>query len=267
MVGPFVFFDQFGPMEFRDGQALDVRPHPHIGLATITYLFDGEIDHRDSLGSIQSIRPGEVNWMTAGRGIVHSERSPDSMRHGGVRMSGLQLWVALPADQEETAPSFAHHGAEAIPSVEGEGVTVRVIVGEAEGVRSPVEALSPMLYAEIALAAGARYRLPADQIERAFYLIDGAVTADGAAFGPSELVVLKPHAEIVLTATAPTRLVMVAGEPFAEPRMIYWNFVSSRGERIEQAKADWKAGRFDAVPQEHEFIPLPDDPVPPVRYP
>jgi redox-sensitive bicupin YhaK (pirin superfamily) len=267
IVGPFVFFDQFGPLEFRDGQALDVRPHPHIGLATITYLFDGEIDHRDSVGSFQPIRPGEVNWMTAGRGIVHSERSPDSMRHGGVRMSGLQLWVALPADKEETAPTFAHHAADAIPSVDAGGVTVRVIVGEAEGLRSPVETLSPMLYAEIALAPGARYNLPADQIDRAFYLIEGAVTVDGAPFGPSELVVLKPHAEIVLTATAPSRLVLVGGEPFPEPRMIYWNFVSSRADRIEQAKADWRDGRFDPVPHEHEFIPLPDDPPPPVRYP
>jgi redox-sensitive bicupin YhaK (pirin superfamily) len=267
IVGPFVFFDQFGPMEFRDGQALDVRPHPHIGLATITYLFDGEIDHRDSLGSFQPIRPGEVNWMTAGRGIVHSERSPDSMRHGGVRMSGLQLWVALPADKEETAPTFAHHPAAAIPFAAADGVGVRVIVGEMEGLRSPVEALSPMIYAEIALAQGARYRLPADQVERAFYLIEGAVTVDGAAFGPSELVVLKPHAEIVLVATAPTRAVLVGGEPFPEPRMIYWNFVSSRPERIEQAKEDWQQGRFEAVPDEHEFIPLPPDPVPPVRYP
>lgn len=267
IVGPFVFFDQFGPLVFNGEQALDVRPHPHIGLATISYLFEGEILHRDSLGSIEPIRPGEVNWMTAGRGIVHSERSPDAARHGGAALSGLQLWVALPAAHEETAPTFVHHGADALPSAEAEGVTVRVMVGEMEGMASPVETLSPMIYAEIALAAGARYRLPADQIERAFYLIDGAVTVDGAPFGPSELVVLKPHAEIVVVADAPTRLVLVGGEPFPEPRLIYWNFVSSRAERIEQAKADWKEGRFDAVPEEHEFIPLPDDPVPPVRYP
>ncbi|WP_404712355.1 pirin family protein [Sphingomonas sp. MMS24-J13] len=267
IVGPFVFFDQFGPLVFQGEQALDVRPHPHIGLATISYLFEGEILHRDSLGSVEAIRPGEVNWMTAGRGIVHSERSPETARHGGAALSGLQLWVALPAAHEETAPTFVHHGADALPSAEAEGVTVRVMVGAMEGMESPVATLSPMIYAEIVLAAGARYRLPAEQIERAFYLIDGAVTVDGASFGPSELVILKPHAEIVLVADAPTRLVMVGGEPFPEPRMIYWNFVSSREERIEQAKADWKEGRFDAVPDEHEFIPLPPDPAPPVRYP
>lgn len=267
IVGPFVFFDQFGPLVFKGEQALDVRPHPHIGLATISYLFEGEILHRDSVGSVQPIRPGEVNWMTAGRGIVHSERTPEADRHGGAALSGLQLWVALPAAQEETAPTFAHHPADALPSAEAEGVTVRVMVGEAEGMRSPVATLSPMVYAEIALVAGARYRLPADHIERAFYLIEGTVTVDGAPFGPSELVILKPHAEIVLAADAPARLVLVGGEPFAEPRMIYWNFVSSRADRIEQAKADWKEGRFDPVPDEHEFIPLPADPPPPVRYP
>jgi redox-sensitive bicupin YhaK (pirin superfamily) len=266
-VGPFVFFDQFGPLVFKGDQALDVRPHPHIGLATISYLLEGEILHRDSLGSVQPIRPGEVNWMTAGSGIVHSERTPESGRHGGGGLSGLQLWVALPADREEAAPTFVHHGAETIPSAEASGAAVRVIVGEMEGLRSPVEALSPMIYAEIDLAAGACYRLPSEQIERAFYLIDGAVTVDGAAFGPSELVILKPHAEIVLVADQPTRLVMVGGEPFPEPRMIYWNFVSSRADRIEQAKADWREGRFAAVPDEHEFIPLPADPAPPVRYP
>lgn len=267
IVGPFVFFDQFGPLIFQGTQALDVRPHPHIGLATISYLFEGEILHRDSLGSIQPIRPGEVNWMTAGRGIVHSERSPDSARHGGAPLSGLQLWVALPAGAEETAPTFAHHGADAIPATEAGGIGLRVIVGEMEGLRSPVETLSPMVYAEIALAAGARYRLPADQIERAFYLIEGAVTVDGAGFGPSELVILKPHAEIVVEASVPSRLVLVGGEPFAEPRLIYWNFVSSRADRIEQAKQDWRAGAFAAVPEEHEFIPLPDDPPPVVAYP
>lgn len=267
MVGPFVFFDQFGPLTFRDDQALDVRPHPHIGLATITYLLEGEILHRDSLGSVQPIRPGEVNWMTAGRGIVHSERTPGDARHGGSRLSGLQLWVALPAAQEEAAPTFVHHAADAIPGFDGAGVRGRVIVGAMEGLTSPVETASPMLYAEIALDEGAVYRLPADQIERAFYLIDGAVRVDGAAFGPSELVVLKPHAEIVVVAERATRLVMVAGEPFPEPRLVYWNFVSSRADRIEQAKADWRAGRFDQVPQEDEFIPLPDEPPPPVNYP
>jgi redox-sensitive bicupin YhaK (pirin superfamily) len=267
MVGPFIFFDQMGPVELRDGQGLDVRPHPHIGLATVTYLFAGEIMHRDSLGSVQPIRPGELNWMSAGAGIVHSERSPDAARHGGSRLFGLQLWVALPAGQEESAPSFAHHDAAAIPSGEIDGATVRQIVGAMDGLASPVKTLSEMIYAEIAMAPGTRYRVPSDQIERAFYLIDGAVTVDGQPFAPSELVILKPHAEIVLASERGARLVLIGGEPFPEPRFIYWNFVSSRAERIEQAKQDWRERRFADVPGEQEFIPLPEDPPQPVRYP
>jgi redox-sensitive bicupin YhaK (pirin superfamily) len=267
MVGPFIFFDQMGPVELRDGQGLDVRPHPHIGLATITYLIDGEIMHRDSLGSVQSISPGAVNWMSAGSGIVHSERSPETARHGGAGLFGLQLWVALPADQEESAPSFVHHDAAEIPSGEWDGVTVRQIVGAMDGLTSPVKTLSEMVYAEIVMTPGTRYRVPSDQVERAFYLIDGAVTVDGQPFGPSELVILKPHAEIVLATDRGARLVIVGGEPFPEQRFIYWNFVSSRAERIEQAKQDWRERRFAAVPEEHEFIPLPAEPAPPVRYP
>jgi len=267
MVGPFIFFDQMGPVELRDGQGLDVRPHPHIGLATVTYLFDGEIMHRDSLGSVQPIRPGELNWMSAGAGITHSERSPDAARRGGSILFGLQLWVALPTEQEESAPSFQHHDAAAIPSGEMDGVTVRQIVGRMDGLASPVKTLSEMVYAEIAIAPGRRYRVPADQIERAFYLIEGAVTIDGQPFGPAELVILKPHAEIVLASEQGARLVLIGGEPFPEPRYIYWNFVSSRAERIEQAKADWRERRFAAVPGEQEFIPLPADPPQPVRYP
>jgi redox-sensitive bicupin YhaK (pirin superfamily) len=266
-VGPFVFFDQMGPVELRQGQGLDVRPHPHIGLATVTYLFDGEIMHRDSIGSVQPIRPRELNWMSAGSGIVHSERSPDEARHGGAGLFGLQLWVALPAAQEESAPSFAHHDAACIPSGEQDGVTVRQIVGTMDGLASPVKTLSDMIYAEIVMAPATRYRVPSDQIERAFYLIDGAVTVDGQQFAPAELVILKPHAEIVLASERGARLVLIGGEPFAEPRHIYWNFVSSRPDRIEQAKADWRERRFAAVPGEHEFIPLPADPPPPVRYP
>ncbi len=266
-VGPFVFFDQMGPVELRDGQGLDVRPHPHIGLATVTYLLDGEIMHRDSLGSVQPIQPGALNWMNAGSGIVHSERSPDEARHGVSGLFGLQLWVALPAAQEESAPSFAHHDAAEIPSGEVDGVAVRQIVGAMDGLASPVKTLSDMIYAEIVMPPATRYRVPADQIERAFYLIDGAVTVDGQHFGPTELVILKPHAEIVLVSERGARLVLIGGEPFPEPRFIYWNFVSSRADRIEQAKADWRERRFAAVPGEHEFIPLPADPPPPVRYP
>jgi redox-sensitive bicupin YhaK (pirin superfamily) len=267
MVGPFVFFDQMGPVEMRAGHGLDVRPHPHIGLATVTYLFDGEIMHRDSLGSVQAIQPGALNWMSAGSGIVHSERSPDEARHGVSGLFGLQLWVALPAAQEESAPSFAHHDAGEIPSGEQDGVTVRQIVGAMDGLASPVKTLSDMIYAEIVMPPATRYRVPSDQIERAFYLIDGAVTVDGQHFGPTELVILKPHAEIVLASERGARLVLIGGEPFPEPRHIYWNFVSSRPDRIEQAKADWRERRFAAVPGEHEFIPLPADPPPPVRYP
>ncbi|WP_116090415.1 pirin family protein [Sphingomonas crusticola] len=268
MVGPFIFFDQMGPVALRDGQGLDVRPHPHIGLATITYLVEGEIMHRDSLGSVQAIRPGEVNWMTAGSGITHSERSPENARHGGgAGLFGLQLWVALPAQHEETAPSFAHHGADEIPSGETNGVTVRQIVGAMDGLVSPVKTLSEMVYAEIVMTPGSRYRLPSEQVERAFYLIAGAVTVDGQPFGPSELVILKPHAEIVLASEQGARLVMVGGEPFPEQRFIYWNFVSSRADRIEQAKRDWQEQRFARVPEEVEFIPLPAEPAPPVRYP
>ena len=266
-VGPFVFFDQMGPVELRDGQGLDVRPHPHIGLATVTYLFDGEIMHRDSIGSVQAIRPRELNWMSAGSGIVHSERSPDAARHGGSGLFGLQLWVALPAAQEESPPSFAHHDAGEIPSGEMDGVTVRQIVGAMDGLVSPVKTLSEMIYAEIAMPPGTRYRVPSEQIERAFYLVEGEVTVDSQSFGPSELVILKPHAEIVLVSARGARLVLVGGEPFPEKRYIYWNFVSSREERIEQAKADWRARRFADVPGEQEFIPLPPDPVQPVRYP
>jgi len=267
MVGPFIFFDQMGPVELRDGQGLDVRPHPHIGLATVTYLFDGEIMHRDSLGSVQPIRPGELNWMSAGAGITHSERSPDAARHGGSKLFGLQLWVALPAGQEESAPSFQHHDAGAIPSGEMDGVVIRQIVGRMDGLAAPVKTLSEMIYAEIAMPPGTRYCIPSEQIERAFYLIEGAVTVDGQSFAPAELVILKPHAEIVLASERGARLVLVGGEPFPERRFIYWNFVSSRAERIEQAKADWRAQAFAAVPGEHEFIPLPDDPPQPVRYP
>jgi len=267
MVGPFIFFDQMGPVELRDGQGLDVRPHPHIGLATVTYLFDGEIMHRDSLGSVQPIRPGELNWMNAGAGITHSERSPDAARHGGSKLFGLQLWVALPADQEESAPSFQHYDADAIPAGEMDGVTIRQMVGRMDGLAAPVKTLSEMVYAEIAMPPGTRYRVPSGQIERAFYLISGGVTVDGQPFGPSELVILKPHAEIVLASETGAGLVLVGGEPFPEQRFIYWNFVSSRADRIEQAKQDWRDQTFAKVPGEQEFIPLPEDPPRPVRYP
>jgi redox-sensitive bicupin YhaK (pirin superfamily) len=259
MVGPFIFFDQMGPVTLSAGDGLDVRPHPHIGLATVTYLLEGEILHRDSLGSVQAIRPGAVNWMTAGRGIVHSERSADDVRAAGGPLFGLQTWVALPKAHEETAPAFFHHTAAHIPEAEAEGVAIRVVAGTCDGMTSPVQTFSDMLYADVILADGARYRLSAEHIERAVYVITGAVEVEGqqGGFAAGELVIFKPGAEIVMRARGPARLMLVGGEPLAEPRNIYWNFVSSSKDRIEQAKEDWIAQRFDKVPGETEFIPLP----------
>jgi redox-sensitive bicupin YhaK (pirin superfamily) len=259
MVGPFIFFDQMGPVTLSAGDGLDVRPHPHIGLATVTYLLEGEILHRDSLGSVQAIRPGAVNWMTAGRGIVHSERSADDVRAAGGPLFGLETWVALPKAHEETAPAFFHHTAGDIPEAGAEGVTIRVVAGTCDGMTSPVQTFSDMLYADVILADGARYRLSAEHIERAVYVITGAVEVEGqqGGFAAGELVIFKPGAEIVMRARGPARLMLVGGEPLAEPRNIYWNFVSSSKDRIEQAKEDWIAQRFDKVPGETEFIPLP----------
>jgi len=267
MVGPFIFFDQMGPTAFRSGEGLDVRPHPHIGLATITYLLDGEIMHRDSVGSVQPIRPGEVNWMTAGSGIVHSERTAPELRAGGHSLFGLQTWVALPKALEETSPSFAHHKADAMPTMFDGGMQLTVIAGTSDGLTSPVKALSDIIYADLRLANGTRYPLRADHVERAAYVISGTLHVEGAgSFGPDQLVIFKPGAELVLRGEGATRVMIAGGEPFPEQRYIYWNFVSSSEERIEQAKADWREQRFDAVPDEDEFIPLPPDPKP-VRYP
>jgi redox-sensitive bicupin YhaK (pirin superfamily) len=257
MVGPFIFFDQMGPAVFDPGTGIDVRPHPHIGLATVTYLFDGEILHRDTLGSVQEIRPGEINWMTAGSGIAHSERTGPAMRAAGGSLAGIQSWVALPKEHEETAPAFAHHGAAALPIVAGEGKLVRLLIGAAFGARSPVRTFSETLYADVALDAGARLAVPREPEERALYLVDGAVSIDGEEFSPGRLLVLHPGTEIVVTAPSPARLMLLGGAPLEGPRHIWWNFVSSSHDRIEQAKADWQAGRFPAVPGESELIPLP----------
>jgi len=268
MVGPFIFFDQMGPVAFRSGEGLDVRPHPHIGLATITYLLEGEIMHRDSVGSIQAIRPGEVNWMTAGSGIVHSERTRPEVRASGGGLHGLQTWIALPTDKEEIAPSFAHHKAHEIPTIEADGTKLTLIVGTSDGLTSPVKTLSDIVYADILLADGARYQLRAEHVERAIYVVEGEIEVIGqtGGFATHELIIFKPGAEIVLQAKGRARLMLVGGEPFADKRNIYWNFVSSSLDRIEQAKADWRAQRFAPVPDEDDFIPLPDDPKP-VRYP
>ncbi len=266
MIGPFIFFDQMGPAEFLLGAGIDVRPHPHIGLSTVTYLFTGEIMHRDSLGTVLPIRPGELNWMTAGQGIAHSERTPPELR-GGSKLFGIQSWVALSAKDEETAPDFVHYGAAEMPVLNGDGKTVRVIAGAILGATSPVKTSSPMFYADVALEAGASLPLDPDYDERGVYTVEGEIEVAGDVFGPGRLLVFRPGDRITIRARSAARFMMLGGEPMDGPRHIWWNFVSSRQDRIEQAKADWKAARFDSVPGETEFIPLPEPPPPPVRYP
>jgi redox-sensitive bicupin YhaK (pirin superfamily) len=258
MVGPFIFLDQFGPVEFAAGQGLDVRPHPHIGLATVTYLFAGAILHRDSLGSVQSITRGDVNWMTAGRGIVHSERSDAAQRKRPHRLSGIQIWVALPERHEETAPDFTHYPVDALPVVEGEGKVVTLVAGDLFGRTSPVKTLSDLFYAAATLTPGASLPLDGGHEERAAYLLEGAIEIDGVAYAPGRLLVFAPGRPLTLRATARSRLLLIGGAPLDGPRHIWWNFVSSRKDRIEQAKDDWRQGRFAPVPGETEFIPLPE---------
>jgi redox-sensitive bicupin YhaK (pirin superfamily) len=267
MVGPFVFLDQMGPAVLRAGTGLDVRPHPHIGLATVTYLFEGEILHRDSLGTVQPIRPGEVNWMTAGQGIAHSERTALEARAADNSLFGIQMWVALPKRDEETAPAFSHHSSGELPLIEGEGKRVRLIVGELYGARAPVTTFSAMFYADAALEAGARLELPAEYEERAIYIAQGRIEIAGDGFEAGSLLVLRPGDAVTITAAEPSRFVLLGGEPMDGPRHIWWNFVSSSKERIEQAKQDWRSSRFAPVPGETEFIPLPEEPPRPVRYP
>ena len=258
-VGPFVFFDQMGPTVLRAGTGLDVRPHPHIGLATVTYLLDGEILHRDSLGTVQPIRPGEVNWMTAGRGIVHSERTPPELRTTGTRLFGIQTWIGLPNDREEVEPSFVHHAESALPMLEGDGKHVRVIAGEFQGARSPLAVFSETLYADAALAAGARLEVPPDYRERAIYIVEGRIAIAGDLFEAGRMLVFSPGDAILVDAIAQARCLLLGGEPLDGPRHLWWNFVSSSVERIDQAKADWREGRFPRVPDETEFIPLPEE--------
>ena len=258
MIGPFIFFDHFGPATFPPGEGMDVRPHPHIGLATVTFLFDGVILHRDSLGSEQLIRPGDVNWMTAGRGIVHSERTPADTRATGSPMHGLQTWIALPRAFEETAPAFFHHPAATLPRIESGGVEMRVVAGHAFGQRSPVETFSGTLYVAAELRAGASFVLPAEHEERALYVIDGEATLDGEPLPPEHLVVLAEGATVEISAQSPARLMLLGGAKMDGRRFIWWNFVSSSKERIEEAKQDWRALRLGRVPGETEFIPLPE---------
>jgi redox-sensitive bicupin YhaK (pirin superfamily) len=264
MVGPFIFFDHIGPMRFPPNvpSSADVRPHPHIGLSTITYLFAGEIMHRDSLGVEQAIRPGEVNWMTAGRGITHSERF-DPIRKQGGEVHGIQAWVALPASDEERLPEFAHYDLAELPLLEDEGLRGRLIAGDSYDRSSPVQTLSPLFYAHLALKPGAKATLPSHYPERAAYIVSGKVTVDGYEYAPSRLLVFQPGAQPILTVAEPSVVMMLGGEPVGE-RQIWWNFVNSRKERIEQAKADWAAGRFPLPPSDKdELIPLPEEPRPP----
>lgn len=269
MIGPFVFLDQMGPELLRDGAGLDVPPHPHIGLATVTYLFDGELLHRDSLGTVAPIRAGDVNWMTAGRGIAHSERTPPDRRGGNEPLFGIQSWVALPLASEEAAPSFTHHDVTALPLVEDAGCTVRVIAGTGFGQTSPVALFSPLFYAGVILTAGAT--LPVDLFgeERGMFVVTGQVTIAGEAepFGEGSLVVFRPDTRLKVVSSTGARLMLLGGDSMPEKRHVWWNFVSSSRERIEQAKEDWIEQRFGAVPDEYEFVPLPPGSAQEVKYP
>jgi len=257
MVGPFIFLDVLGPIVFGPGQGVDVRPHPHIGLATVTWLFEGELLHRDSLGCVQRIRPGDVNWMTAGRGIVHSERTPPEVRQAPAPLYAVQSWVALPMSAEETEPAFAHHPAATLPGLDQAGVRVRVIAGHLLGLTSPVRTFSPMGYAAVELDAGATLRLPAEHAELGILLLTGDLTVQGERLAPVNLAILDPSGPLTLKAHTPCRLMVLGGAAADGPRHLWWNLVSSRPERIEQAKRDWAEGRFAAVPGEQERIPLP----------
>ncbi|CAN7390219.1 pirin family protein [Variovorax sp. LjRoot290] len=259
-VGPFVFFDHFGPAIEEPGNEHDVRPHPHIGLATVTYLFEGAMTHRDSLGVVQEIRPGAINWMTAGRGIVHSERKPEHLLDASYVNHGLQLWAALPQAHEEVEPSFSHTAAEQIPALEVQGVAVRVLVGEAFGVRSPVKTFSKTLYLDLPLPAGARFELPALAQEMAVYAVDGEIQLDGEPVARHTMAMLPEGEGGIFETRDAVRIVVIGGEPLDGPRFITWNFVSSRRERVLEAGADWSAQRMGHVPGETEFIPLPGHP-------
>jgi redox-sensitive bicupin YhaK (pirin superfamily) len=260
LVGPFIFFDRMGPAILRAGQALDVRPHPHIGLSTVTYLFDGKIRHRDSLGTEMVIQPGDVNLMTAGRGIVHSERTPEELRGAPMSISGLQTWLALPDGKEEVAPVFENTAALQLPDIDADGVSGRVVIGDFQGLRSPVRTASETLYADLRLAPGASVKIPADAEERAIYTLEGDVSISGDVFPAERLLVFRPGDEIVVSSQGGAHFMLFGGASLGSQRYIWWNFVSSSKERIEKAKQEWKTGRFDIVPgDEKEFIPLPEN--------
>jgi len=259
-VGPFIFFDHMGPASFAPGAGVDVRPHPHIGLATVTYLFAGAFMHRDSLGTAQLIRPGDVNWMVAGRGIAHSERTPPAERaaRGGAAIHGIQTWIALPREREETKPSFEHHPAATLPEFREGGATLRLIAGAAFGQCAPTSVFSPMFYVAVELEAGAQTWLPDDYDERAAYVVEGDIEAAGNRHTVGEMMVFAPGERASVRAVTAARVMLLGGAPLDGPRQIWWNFVSSSAERIERARLDWKEDRFAAVPGDDERIPLPD---------
>jgi redox-sensitive bicupin YhaK (pirin superfamily) len=266
MVGPFIFFDHMGPAEFQAGfgRNVDVRPHPHIGLSTLSYLFEGEMTHRDSTGAVQPIRPGEVNWMTAGRGVTHSERF-ETLRANGGRMNGIQTWIALPKEDEEIESSFAHYEAGDLPAFDDGGLSARLIAGEAFGARSPVVTHSPMFYVHWSLAADAKAQLGAEHSERAAYVAQGVVEIDGRQLHEGQMAVFGGRDPATVTAVTPAVVMLLGGEPVGE-RFIEWNFVASSKARLEQAKADWRAGRMKLPPSDdREWIPLPGDPPPPAN--
>lgn len=266
MVGPFIFFDEMGPADFAPGAGIDVRPHPHIGLATVTYLFDGEIRHRDSLGYDQVIRPGDVNWMIAGRGIVHSERTDDAIRKSGQHLHGIQSWIALPDDAAEIAPAFFHHPKASLPVIDEKGVSLRLLAGTAFGETAPAQTHSPMFYLGVEAEKGARIPLPSEYDDRAMYVLSGAVEVDGETFDRGKMIVFAQGSRPDIIASDKTRAMLLGGAPLG-PRIIWWNLVSTSQERIDKAKRDWagsadkgfKNSVFSLPPDEEEFIPLPQD--------
>jgi redox-sensitive bicupin YhaK (pirin superfamily) len=259
MVGPFIFFDHMGPTRFAAGHGIDVRPHPHIALATVTYLFSGSLEHRDSLGTVQEIRPGDVNWMSAGRGIAHSERTPQAARASGDHdVHGIQSWVALPDGHEDGEPTFVHYSASTLPRRAGDGIDLTIIAGEAFGLRSPVVTLWPTLYVHAQFAHGATLEVPADHGERAVFVVQGELVIGETPLAEGELAVLEPETVVKLRALGDTRAMLLGGAHFPTPRFIWWNFVASSEERIERAKERWERQQFPPVPGETEFIPLPN---------
>jgi len=257
-VGPFIFFDHIGPETLEPGRGIDVPPHPHIGLATVTYLFEGDLVHRDSLGFVETIRPGEINWMHAGRGVVHSERTGQELRRRESRIHGVQLWAALPVEAEDTPPGFCHYSRDSLPVWSGNGATVRVLVGQAFGHASPVRTASPTLYVDVTMEPGSELTIP-NAPERAIYAVDGSMSLGSGEFGSGKLIVLEEDADLVLSALAPTRCLILGGAPLEGERHIWWNFVSSSRDRIERARRDWEEGGFPSVPGEKPERTLPGD--------